>query len=565
MNIYEESGSGAGARPLDLRVKISAATQSGRTGSFFLYMNVVFETIIKDSNMVDIKAQCLSMLNTVCFSMNHLFQIQAQIQISGNSNHTFLASELIRFCALSQSGSLSHARTILSDTPNPTTASFNHVIRGCAVRGSPTQALHVFLQMRRSEKATPNLLTFPFILKACASLSDLRKGGLIHADIVKTGTHTDVYIQNALISFYGACRKVVHARRVFDEMSIRRNQVSWNAMLSAYVHCSWVRESIQLFSTMRYSDDIQSDETTMVILLSAAAETGNFNLGRWLHSQIVTKGLSLNLQLGSSLVNMYAKCGAIGNARVLFRIMHAEKKNVWTWSAMILGLAQHGLADEALQLFAQMTSYSVKPNYVTYLGVLCACSHSGMVEEGYRYFNEMIHTHGIHPRMSHYSAMVDILGRNGRLEEALWFIEKMKVDPDPVVWRTLLSCCNIQRMSAGDEDVGGIGDRVRSRLLELEPRRCGNYVMVANMCAEVSSWDEAAKVRRVMREQGLKKRAGESCIEIGGVIRRFLSGEDGEDGDVVLKELNLKIKKIDCVDINTMNTIQLESQALCIK
>ncbi|CAD5320571.1 unnamed protein product [Arabidopsis thaliana] len=268
----------------------------------------------------------------------------------------------------------------------------------------------------------------------------------------------------------------------------------------------------------------------MVVLLSACG--GNLSLGKLVHSQVMVRELELNCRLGTALVDMYAKSGGLEYARLVFERM--VDKNVWTWSAMIVGLAQYGFAEEALQLFSKMMKESsVRPNYVTFLGVLCACSHTGLVDDGYKYFHEMEKIHKIKPMMIHYGAMVDILGRAGRLNEAYDFIKKMPFEPDAVVWRTLLSACSIHH----DEDDEGIGEKVKKRLIELEPKRSGNLVIVANRFAEARMWAEAAEVRRVMKETKMKKIAGESCLELGGSFHRFFSGYDPRSEYVSIYEL----------------------------
>jgi len=197
-----------------------------------------------------------------------------------------------------------------------------------------------------------------------------------------------------------------------------------------------LRDGIGYFLRMR-GCGIEPDETAMVLMLSACAELGYLSLERWVHSQLVLRGMVLSCQLGTALVDMYAKSGALGYARIVFERM--GKRNVWTCSAMILGLAQHGFAEDALELFAMMNNNDdLSPNYVTYLGDLCACSHAGLVDEGYQYFHDMEYVHGIKPMMTHCGAMVDILCRTGLLRQAYEFIQNMPIEPDPIVWRTLL-------------------------------------------------------------------------------------------------------------------------------
>ncbi|KAE8661334.1 Pentatricopeptide repeat-containing protein [Hibiscus syriacus] len=321
--------------------------------------------------------------------------------------------------------------------------------------------------------------------------------------------------------YASCCKKIVDAKKVFDEMW-ERTVVSWNAVITACVENSYFEDALGYFVKMR-DCGFDMDETTMVIMHSAFAELGFLTLGRLFHLQIIQRGLLLNIQLGTALVDMYAKSGDVRYASRVFKRM--KEKNVWTWSAMILGFAQHGFAKEALELFTEMKRSSfIRPNYVTFLGVLCACSHAGLVDDGFRYFHEMEHVHGIKPMMNHYGAIVDILGRAGRLKDAYTFINKMPIEPDPVLWRTLLSACSVHSVTGTDD----VGDNVKKRLLELEPRRAGNLVMVANMYAESGMWDRAASVRRFMKDGGLKKMAGESCLELNGSVYWFFSGYDSQ-------------------------------------
>ena len=202
-----------------------------------------------------------------------------------------------------------------------------------------------------------------------------------------------------------------YACRVFDEISVR-TIVSWNAVITACVENRGLDNGTGYFVKMRDAG-FEPDETTMVVMLSACVGLGNLSLGRWVHSLVIVRGMVLNRQLGTALVDMYAKSGDVNYAWLVSDRM--EEGNVWTWSAMILGLAQHGFANEALDLFRKMMkNSSISPNYVTFLGALCACSHAGLLNDGYKYFHDMEHVHRIKPLMIHYGAMVDILGRAGQ-------------------------------------------------------------------------------------------------------------------------------------------------------
>ncbi|XP_054793163.1 pentatricopeptide repeat-containing protein At2g36730-like [Prosopis cineraria] len=492
-----------------------------------------------NANFVSKKHQCLSLLN-LCVSTKQLSQIQAQLQVSGLSQDPFLLRKLVYFYALSSFQNLNYARTLVHISPNPPSVAWNILIRGYASSHSPIESIWVFHEMR-SRGITRSKLTFPFLFKSCAMVAALGEGRQVQAEVVKCGLDSDVYVQNTLINFYACCKKILDAEQVFNEMS-ERTVVSWNSVIDACVQNLWFKDGIGYFVKMR-DCGFEPDETTMVVMLSACAELGNLSLGRWVHSQVIVRGMVLNCQLGTALVDTYAKSGAVGYAKFVFSRM--EEKNVWTWSAMILGLALHGFAEEALTLFPKINDHpTITPNYVTYLGVLCACSHAGMVNEGYQYFQDMEKVHGVKPMMIHYGAMVDILCRAGYLIEAYDFIQGMPIVPDAIVWRTLLSACTIHDVN----DHTGIGNKVRKRLLQLEPRRGGNFVIVANMYAEVGMWENAANARKAMKDKGLKKMAGESCVELGGSMYSFFSGYDSRPELIfvylLLDGLNLHLKMV---------------------
>ncbi|CAA6659785.1 unnamed protein product [Spirodela intermedia] len=488
------------------------------------------------------KQRCLTLLAAAA-SAERLRLLHALFETSGIlEGDKFLASELIRaFALFPSSDGADHARLLLNRLPGPSTAAWNHVIRGYA-RGCCV--------LRRRDSVGAQRANHSFVLNAAAGLADLELGRQLHAGALKGGVGAVVYVGNALIHLYARCSQLAEARQIFDEMPAR-TVVSWNSMLSAYTERSCLDESLQLFVWMRRAR-FEPDETTFVVLLSAAAETSNLGLGKWVHGRLIETAVAMNVQLGTALVDMYAKSGAIRSARRVFERM--SERNVWTWSTMILGLAQHGLASEALELFDTMKRTPVEPNCVTFLGVLAACSHGGLVDDGYRFFREMTREHGIPARMAHYSAMVDVLGRNGRLEEAYAFVESMPIEPDAVVWRTLVSACSIHSAA----DCGGVGSRARRRLLELEPERIGNHVIVANMYAEAGLWEAAAETRKVMRDGGMKKMPGESCIAVGTSVARFVSGDDAPQGHdqlcSLLASLSLNTRTetrsaTDCVDL----------------
>ncbi|XP_011623277.1 pentatricopeptide repeat-containing protein At2g36730 [Amborella trichopoda] len=469
--------------------------------------------------------------------MEELKQIHACLLTTGQYQDGFLLSELLKFCSLSPFGDLGYARFVLYQSNNQTMCSWNTLIRAYSQSCSPKEGILVYAQVKL-RGLTPNNLTFPFVLKACARVLAHREGRQIHSQILKYGFDLDIYVLNTLIHFYSCCGERDSANFVFDGIA-HRTVVSWNAMISGFVQNGCYVKAIKLFEEMG-SFGFEADEATMVSLLCGCTRLGNLSIGRQAHELMREKRLKLTVRLGTALIDMYSKCGDLGKAKGVFDIM--EERNVWTYSAMILGMAMHGHTMDALELFEKMGSTPIKPNYVTFLGVLCACSHAGLLSKGREYFDVMMHVHGIKPMMTHYGAMVDILCRGGMLHDAYEFIESMPIDADAIVWRTLLSACSIH---ANIE----VAEKVKKKLLEIEPSRSGNYVIISNIYAEVGMWDEVANVRRVMKHGGFKKKPGESTIEVGGMVHRFVSGDDThqncEDIYATLDILGLHMKFID--------------------
>uniref|UniRef100_A0ACD5Y261 Uncharacterized protein n=1 Tax=Avena sativa TaxID=4498 RepID=A0ACD5Y261_AVESA len=489
-------------------------------------------------------ATALAVLIAGAATVHQIRQLHAHILTSGRLPD--LGPILLRRIISLPSPNLHLAQRLLLSLPSPPLALFNLLLAPLASSPEPSTAARLFLHLRR-DGLRPDAHTLPHVLKALSRLAprSLPLVASTHAEAVKDGLDCAVvYVRNALMAAYSACGQPARAMQVFDEMP-RRTVVSWNTALTTCVDNGHHDHCVGMFSAMLEAG-FEPDQTTFVCMMSAATELGNLPLGKWAHGLVVARQLDMTLQLGTAAVNMYAKCGLVSYAWRLFERM--PSRNVWTWSAMITGFAQNGLASEALKLFQRMKCASIAPNYVTFLGLLCACSHAGLVDEGRRFFREMQHVYGIEPMLRHYSAMVDVLGRNGRLQEAYDFVMDMPLEADPVVWRTLLGACQLH----SSKDCIDIVSKVHERLLELEPRRSGNYVMVANIYSDIGLWDGAAKARRVMREGRMKKMAGESCIEVGGLVHRFISGDDScpeyHGACSIVHELNLNMRKCEPID-----------------
>lgn len=398
------------------------------------------------------------------------------------------------------------------------------------------EGINLFLQMKR-ENVKPNHFTFTSVLSACASLGDLECGNQIYAHVVKAGLEMETCVANSLVTMYARCGSIEDARKVFDRM-LKRNLVSWNAMVAAYVETGFGEEAYKLFR-QTHVEDVKINDITFASILSACAGLPSLEQGMSIHTIIIKTGFESDIIVENALVTMYARCGSIEDARKIFN--HIFDPNVISWTAMIAGYAQHGHGKEACSLFDQMHKAGVKPNHITFIGVLSACSHIGLVDEGHMYFLSMYHDHGIVPSLEHYACMVDILGRAGHLEKAEALILEMPFEPDALVWRTLLGACRIH----GNID---LGKHAAECLLELEPQEAANYVLLSNMYALAGQWDDVSRVRKMMKDRQVTKEAGCSWIEIKNKVHTFyvrdMSQPLTKEIYAKLDELTLQMKQI---------------------
>ncbi|GAB4843848.1 hypothetical protein Ancab_013810 [Ancistrocladus abbreviatus] len=287
-------------------------------------------------------------------------------------------------------------------------------------------------------------------------------------------------------------------------------------MISGCARNGLVNEAFGLFREMQ-KVGVVPDGVTMVSVISACAISGALDIGRWVHAYISKLGIRADIELSTALVNMYAKCGAIEEAKEVFESMPI--KDTKAWSSMIVGLAVHGLAEEAFKTFSKMQEAKVRLNHVTFLGILSACAHSGLVSEGRKYWSLMTKC-GIEPSMELYGCMVDLLCRGNLIEEAFVFIEAMPATPNPVIWRTLLLGCKKSGKLLGK------GDTVAEQLLELEPFNAGNYILLFNLYASESRWEKVRDVRKRMKENSIDVVVpGCSLIEVEGFVHEFVMGD----------------------------------------
>ncbi|PKA66094.1 Pentatricopeptide repeat-containing protein [Apostasia shenzhenica] len=442
----------------------------------------------------------LSLVADRCASMRQLAQVHAQMVVTGRISDNYAASRLLSFAALHPAGDLPGAIALFSSTTSPNSFMYNTLIRGLAGSPNPSQALLLYPLMLH-KGPPPGRHTFPFLLKAAANASDLSAARQIHTHAVRHGLDSDPYVINGLIRSYGNCGLLSDARQLFDEMP-ERNSIVFTTMVSGYVQNFKPSEAVSLFREMMAAG-VEPCDATLASVLSACARLGGLEMGRQIHGLIGEKGIEVGVILGTALVDMYGKNGEISVARKLFDEM--PERNTATWNAMICNAAHYGHANYALQLFREM-EMDMQPNDITFVGVLTACCHSGDVDFARRIFRSMEKKYGIEAKLEHYGCMVDLLGRSGRLREAEEMVEEMKWEADVVVLGALLTACR----NHGDVE---IAERVVEKMLRVDPGNHGGYVVLSNMYAEVGRWEDVVRLRRVMKEGGLKKMPGWSSVD----------------------------------------------------
>ncbi|XP_057859760.2 pentatricopeptide repeat-containing protein At4g02750 isoform X2 [Cryptomeria japonica] len=384
---------------------------------------------------------------------------------------------------------------------------------GLAQHGQCEEALKLFYQMQQ-RGPMPNQFTFGSALKACSGVAAAAEGYQIHAHAVKLGLEGEVFTASALVDMYAKCGNTKDARILFDRMP-ERDEVSWSGMIGAYAQNGPAEEALGLICLMK-REGMRMNPFALSSVLRACSDLAAPEQAKQIHVQAIYAGLESNVFVGSALVDMYAKCGSIEDSCLVFEDL--PERNLVSWNSIIVACANHGHVMKAFELFDQMQNAGVKPDYVTFIGVLSACAHVGLVDRGYEYFNSMNRDHGIIPRMDHYTCMVGLLGRAGRLMDAELLIKEMPFSPDIVVWRALLGACAVHHNSE-------LAARVAKHIFEMDPEDHVSYVILSNIYAAVGKWDEVAKVRKLMRDSGVRKEAGYSWIEVKKKVHYFMVGD----------------------------------------
>ncbi|GLT43585.1 hypothetical protein SLA2020_175240 [Shorea laevis] len=535
---------------------------------------------------------CLSLLR-ICKTLKAIKQIHASLVTTGLHTDPFFAGKLLLHCVVTISDALDYARTLFLHFPNPDVFMYNTLIRGFSESGTPQNAIFTFMDMCRKSVDPPDSFSFAFVLKAAANYRSLKDGIQLHCQALRHGLDTHLFVGTTLISMYGECGSVQCAGKVFDEIR-SPNVVMWNAMVTAcfrsgdvkgaqkmfdrmpvrdltssnimlagYTKAGKLELAKKVFLEMSLKDDVswstmiagfahngcfdeafgyfrelqmvgmKANMVTLTTVLSVCAQMGALDFGKILHGFIEKSGFSWIISVNNALIDTYSKCGNVGMAHLVFERM-PDKKSIVSWTSMIAGLAMQGHGEQAIQLFNEMEDSGIRPDGITFISILYACSHAGFIEQGCAYFSKMMDVYNIEPTIEHYGCMVDLYGRAGKLQKAFEFACKMQIPPNDIIWRTLLGACSIH----GNVE---LAEHVKDKLSELDPNNSGDHVLLSNVYAVAGKWKDVATVRRSMTDQKIKKTAGWSMIQVDKFIYNFVAGEKPNE---ITKEAFDKLREI---------------------
>ncbi|PVH66755.1 hypothetical protein PAHAL_1G338300 [Panicum hallii] len=399
-------------------------------------------------------------------------------------------------------GSLEDARRVFDeDKYGKDVVSWTAMIGAYVLSDRAGEALTVGCEMLMRSEAQPNAVTMAHLLSACASLPSGKHAKCTHALCIRLGLQSDIIAETALVDSYAKCGHMKMIEIIVDKGS--RRTETWNAAISGYTDRKREKKAIELFKRM-IEESVRPDSVTMTSVLPAYAESADLVQAKNIHCFLLTLGFLESAQIATGLIDVYAKVGNLDVTWELFKCL--PEKDIVAWTTVIAGYGMHGHARTAILLYDKMVELGVKPNYITMASLLYSCSHAGMIDEGLCLFDGMRNVHGLMPNAEHYSCLVDMLGRAGRIEEAYRLIEDMPFEPTTSVWGALLGACVLH------ENVE-FGEIAAKHLFELEPENTGNYVLLGKVYATADRWGDVQNLRRMIEERGLRKDPGSSVVD----------------------------------------------------
>ncbi|CAN6294808.1 unnamed protein product [Urochloa humidicola] len=477
-----------------------------------LFGRMVGEGLARDAvTLSSVLPMCVLLGGRALALVMHVYAVK-----HGMGGELFVCNALID--VYGKLGMLEQARWVFDGMALRDLVTWNSIISGYEQGGKVAAAVELFHAMKESG-VSPDVLTLVSLASAVAQCGDERGAKSVHCYVMRRGWDAgDIIAGNAIVDMYAKLSKIEAAQRVLDDLPAR-DLVSWNTLITGYMQNGLFNEAIKTYNHMQKHEGLKPVQGTFVSVLPAFSNLGALQQGMRMHALSIKTGLNPDVYVSTCLIDLYAKCGKLAEAMLLFEQM--PRRSTGTWNAIIAGLGVHGHGAKALDLFSQMQQEGIEPDHVTFVSLLAACSHAGLVDQGRNCFDSMQTVYGIVPIAKHYACMVDMFGRAGQLDEALEFIQGMPIKPDSAVWGALLGACRIH----GNVEMGKLASQ---NLYELDPENVGYYVLLSNMYAKMGKWDGVDTVRSLVRRQNLQKTPGWSSMEVKGSVSVFYSGTQAE-------------------------------------
>ncbi|KAG8366623.1 hypothetical protein BUALT_Bualt17G0099000 [Buddleja alternifolia] len=424
---------------------------------------------------------------------------------NGFKSNTYVGTNLIEL--YSETGCIGCAYRVFTEMVLRNVVSWTAMINGYVANGDLVSARRLFhLAPERDIVLWNKMVT---VYTECGDMVEAKK-------LFEAMPGKDLMSCNTLLNGYANNGDIEGLERFFETMK-ERNIFSWNGLIGGYAHNGRFVEAIDAFKRMLTETNVKPNDATLVNVLTSCARLGALDFGKWVHEYAESNGYKGNIYACNGLIDMYAKCGLVGCSIDVFKGM--EKKDLISWNTIINALALHGDGAEALRLFSEMRISGEKPDGITFIGILCACSHMGLVKEGLDHFHSMSKNYSIEPRIEHYGCVVDLLARSGLLEQAVEFVHKMPIKADSVIWTALLGASRVHKKIE-------FAEVALEKLIELDPKNPANFVMLSNVYGEARKWDDLARLKVAMRDTGSRKVPGWSSIETDDGIVEFYSFDE---------------------------------------
>lgn len=493
-------------------VVIGMYIQSGENlHALFLFQDMVSNDEVEpdEFTFVSILKACTTIRDIVLGRLLHGFVIR-----KGFVSDIFVGNSLVDM--YSKCIDADSALKVFSEMPRRSIVSWNSIISGLVYNKQYLEALSLFTLMRESGFEADEV-TMVTILQISKNFGEAIQCKSIHSRVIRWGFESNELVKNALLDAYAKCNFPELAWELFRQME-RKDTISWSTIMTAFSQSGKPEVAVGLFQKMALLKEVKFNYVTLLNLLEACSIIADLRRSKWAHGIAIRFEMASEVAVGTALLNMYSKCGALDASRKVFDRM--REKNLVSWSAMIAAYGTHGHVNDALSLLAEMEMNDLRPNAVTMISILSACSHGGLIKEGLSCFQRMVQEHEFQPSMEHFSCIVDMLGRAGSLDSAMDVIKSMPAETNagPSVWGALLSACR----NYGNSE---LGEGAAAHVLELEPLKSAGYALASGMYAANGLWEDAARLRSMVNDKGVKAVAGYSLVHVENRGYRFVSGD----------------------------------------